>query len=113
MSEQPIEAQEPSSATPPPASPTQMAGPAWFQLLSSVLFVIFCFELGMFLLVYPWTSAWTENSISLLAPARLEDVWRHLWNSSYARGGVSGMGLVNIWIAIAEVFRMFGARGKS
>jgi hypothetical protein len=94
------------------AAPAEVArtGPSWFQRLSSVLFVIFCFELGLFLLIYPWTDAWTENYLSLLAPARLETGWRLLWNNSYVRGGVSGIGLVNIWIAVGEVFRMFSRR---
>jgi quinol-cytochrome oxidoreductase complex cytochrome b subunit len=96
-------------AAPTPSTPVP-PGPAWFQRLSSVLFIVFCFELGLFLLVYPWTDAWTENSISLLAPDTVESVWRHVWNSSYIRGGISGMGLVNIWIAVSEVFRMFGNR---
>jgi len=82
-------------------------GPKWFRRLSSVLFIIFCFELGVFLLIYPWTAAWTDNYFSVAVPDNLQSVWRGLWNSSYVRGGVSGLGLVNIWIAIAEVFRMF------
>jgi hypothetical protein len=86
------------------------AGPTWFQRLSSVLFIIFCFELGLFLLIYPWTDAWTENYLSLIAPTHFRTDWRLLWNNSYLRGGVSGMGLVNLWIAVAEVFRMFSRR---
>jgi hypothetical protein len=99
----------------PTAAPAENERPApgWFQRLSSVLFVIFCFELGLFLLIYPWTDAWTENYLSLLAPARLETGWRMLWNNSYVRGGVSGVGLVNIWIAVTEVFRMFARRAKT
>jgi hypothetical protein len=89
-----------------------VSGPTWFQRLSSVLFVVFCFELGLFLLIYPWTDAWTENSLSLVAPARVSATWRMLWNNSYFRGGMSGIGLVNIWIAIAEVFRMFSRRAN-
>jgi len=96
-------------AQPAPAK----TGPTWFHRLSSVLFIIFCFELGLFLVVYPWTDAWTENYLSLIAPARFETGWRLLWNNSYVRGGVSGVGLVNIWIAIAEVFRMFSRRHGS
>lgn len=88
----------------------ERSGPAWFRRLSSVLFIVFCFELGLFLLIYPWTDAWTENYLSLIAPARLQNEWRTIWNNSYVRGGVSGMGLVNIWIAVAEVFRMFSRR---
>jgi hypothetical protein len=94
-----------------PQSPAPaQTGPGWFQRLSSVLFIIFCFELGLFLLVYPWTDAWTENYLSLLAPAQFEPAWRTLWNNSYLRGAVSGVGLVNIWIALSEVFRMFSRR---
>jgi hypothetical protein len=94
----------------PPPPLQRQSGPNWFHRLSSVLFIIFCFELGLFLLIYPWTDAWTENYLSLLAPPRFEPAWRLLWNNSYVRGGVSGVGLVNVWIAVAEVFRMFSRR---
>jgi hypothetical protein len=95
-----------------PELPHPPPGPSWFQRLSSVLFIIFCFELGLFLVIYPWTESWTENYLSIAAPDRVESVWRHLWNSPYVRGGVSGIGLVNIWIALAEVFRMFAKRHR-
>ena len=87
-------------------------GPTWFQRLSAILFIIFCFELGLFLLIYPWTDAWTDNYFSVAAPDTLRSVWRELWNNSYVRGGVSGLGLVNIWIAVAEVFQLFVQRGS-
>ena len=29
--------------------------------LVAILFIIFCFELGLFLLIYPWTDSWTDN----------------------------------------------------
>jgi hypothetical protein len=85
-------------------------GPTWFRRLSSVLFIIFCFELGLFLLIYPWTYAWTDNYFSVAMPDNLQRAWRAVWNSSYVRGGVSGLGLVNLWIAMAEVFRLFSRR---
>ena len=80
--------------------------------LMGLVFVIFCFELGLFLVVYPWTDAWTENYLSLLAPERIETAWRTAWNNSYLRGAVSGIGLANIWIALTEVFRMFSRRPR-
>jgi hypothetical protein len=88
------------------------AGPEWFQRLSSVLFIVFCFELGLFLVVYPWTSAWTDNYFSVAAPDRIFTKWREIWNNSYIRGGVSGLGLVNVWIALAEVFRIVVRRKR-
>ena len=97
--------------TPVPELPLPVA-PTWFRRLSSVIFIIFCFELGLFLLIYPWTDAWTENSLSLWAPASFAADWRQLWNNGYFRGGVSGVGLANIWIAIGEVFRMFSRRAS-
>lgn len=112
MSDEPTIDQAALQREPGPAAPLHPspAGPTWFQRLSSVLFIIFCFELGLFLLIYPWTDAWTENSLSLFAPVRMQAEWRLIWNNSYFRGGVSGVGLVNIWIAIAEVFQMFSKR---
>jgi hypothetical protein len=98
---------EPAAETAPlPAPP----GPRWFQRLSSVLFVIFCFELGLFLLIYPWTDAWAENFFSSAVPDTAVSFWQQGWNNPYVRGAVSGLGLVNIWIAIAEVFRLFSPR---
>ena len=81
--------------------------------MSSVLFIIFCFELGLFLIVYPWTDAWTENYFSVIAPDRALTRWRELWNNPFVRGGVSGLGLINIWIALTEVFGLFARRRPS
>jgi hypothetical protein len=101
--------QEPAATPEPPPTPP---GPRWFRRLSSVLFVIFCFELGLFLIVYPWTTAWDDNYFSQAVPDRALSTWRVLWSNHYVRGAVSGLGLVNIWIAVAEVFRLFASRGE-
>ena len=75
----------------------------WYQRLSAVLFIIFCFELGLFLIIYPWTEAWSQNYF-------VPGAWRPLWGNPYLRGAVSGLGLVNVTIAITEVFRMFSRK---
>jgi hypothetical protein len=106
MPDETIPAPEESPALPVPP------GPKWFQRLSSVLFIIFCFELGLFLLVYPWTDAWADNYFSAAVPDSAVTVWREWWNNPYVRGAVSGLGLVNVWIALAEVFRMLGGRRR-
>jgi hypothetical protein len=98
QSEQPAEAPDsPDGIDAPPITPP---GHGWFQRLMSVLFIIFCFELGLFLLVYPWTGGWNDNYLA----------WHAFWNNGFVRGAVSGMGVVNLWIAITEVFRMFNRR---
>jgi hypothetical protein len=74
---------------------------AWIQKGASLLFVIFCAELGLFLLIYPWTSRWTMNVIQTWLPVPPE-----FWLNGYLRGAVSGLGVANIWVALSEAFRM-------
>jgi hypothetical protein len=70
----------------------------WLYKLGILLFIIVCFEVGAFLTVFPWTPQWDGNSLSNLSP------WLHdLWTSSYFRGAVSGLGLLNIYISLGEV----------
>jgi hypothetical protein len=84
--------------------------PHWFQRLSSVLFIVFCFELGLFLLIYPWTEAWTANYFASAAPDRLQPAWHGIWVNPYGRGAVSGLGVVNLWVAMGELFRVFAGK---
>ena len=80
---------------------------SWFQRIASVLFVIFCLELGLFLMIYPWTESWSANYFSWIGPLKLQPRWHEIWNNPYLRGAVSGLGLVNIWVAVAEALRMY------
>jgi hypothetical protein len=74
---------------------------SWFHKLASLLFIIVCFEVGVFLLVFPWMDYWGNNYIAALAP------WvRAIWESPYFRGALSGLGLLNIYISLGEVFRL-------
>lgn len=86
------------------------AGQGWVQRLSSVLFVVFCFELGLFLLIYPWTDSWNQNYFSWLPTSQFHTVWHEFWKNTWFRGAVSGLGAANVWIAMTEVFRLFNRR---
>jgi hypothetical protein len=113
MSDQPTELRSPppgSNTAPDPAMIPP--GPGWFQRLSSVLFIIFCFELGLFLLIYPWTDGWSDNYFAWAAGGSVQTTWHSFWDNTYVRGCISGMGVVNLWIAVTEVFRMFARRGS-
>jgi hypothetical protein len=65
--------------------------------LSMVIFVAFCVELGMLLIVLPWTRLWTDNSLLAAYPAG-----RMLAQDNFMRGVVSGLGLVDVWLGIRE-----------
>ena len=65
-------------------------------------FIIFTFEVGVFLLIFPWMDTWNLNSIQAMAPGL-----GHVWDDPYFRGAVSGLGVVNIYFACLESVRLF------
>lgn len=91
------------SAAPPPAPP----GGAWVNKATAVLFCVFCFELGVFLTVYPWLDAWADNYLIQSRPALAPFLISHQF-----RGAVTGLGILNIFIAFGEVFRLRRFSGR-
>jgi hypothetical protein len=64
--------------------------------------VIFSFELGAFLVVFPWLSNWDISWVPIHSP-----VFSNLWMSPYFRGALSGLGLLDLWVAFVELGRQF------
>jgi hypothetical protein len=74
---------------------------SWLHRLGTLLFILVCFEVGVFLLVFPWMDYWSTNWIAGISP------WIHaIWVNAFFRGALSGLGLLNIYISLAEVFRL-------
>ena len=101
-----------SSVTPPspdavPGTPAERAIPLersgyrWYHKLAAVIFVAFCLEIGLFLVIFPWTEYWEVNYFAAIVPE-----WRRYWENLYVRGAVSGLGVVNLYISLVEVFRL-------
>ena len=86
---------EPSIPTTPPAKLTGIS--LWNQRLRLVVEVVFFVELGMLLIVLPWTSVWTQNPLM-----GTHFNWHDFLSSGFVRGAVSGLGLVNLWIGISD-----------
>lgn len=61
------------------------------------LSVLSTFLVGLILVVAPWTSLWEANYLLNPYP-----VLRNLLLSAFTRGTVSGLGLVNIVLALHE-----------
>jgi hypothetical protein len=91
-----------SASAPPPVKPGGFL--KWHRAILGICLVIFAFELGLFLLVFPWLSGWDSSYIPVHSP-QLSDVW----TSPYFRGVVSGLGLINIYIAVAEAIKQLKA----
>ena len=98
----PIEPQPPET-TDTVAGPVQVRRPEyhWYHKMSAVLFITFCLELGIFLVVFPWTPWWDGNYFSVLVPQ-----WHQYWDNMYVRGAISGLGVVNLYISFIEALRL-------
>ncbi len=94
----PSEPDSPILVMPPPQKPRRRN--LWVKRLWLIVFVLFCLEVGIILTVLPWTRIWTENSLLLGHPQLREFVMKN-----FVRGLVSGLGLVDIWMGIAEAVR--------
>ena len=68
--------------------------------LLTILYIVFCFEMGIFLFVLPWVSLWNKNFFAQHYP------WvSSLARNYFVRGAVSGVGLADIWLAMYEFWR--------
>ncbi len=63
------------------------------------LFTLFCLELGLFLMALPWTDIWDRNVLLQYFPAL-----RPVMLSNYFRGALSGLGLLNIWVGLSDIW---------
>ena len=95
----PDEQNETSQAT--PLAPVERPVYHWYHKMSAVLLITFCLEAGLVLLIFPWTEAWDTNYFASLTPQ-----WHAWWDNMYLRGAVSGLGIVNLYISIVEIFRL-------
>jgi len=77
------------------------------SVLSRLVFLAYFVEVGLVLLVVPWSPFWDRNYFLDLWPA-LSAVTR----SHHVRGAVSGLGLINLWAAMSELAAMFGLRAR-
>lgn len=62
-------------------------------------------EIGLLLVLIPWSRFWERNYFADLVPAI-----RFVMSNNYVRGAVSGLGLLNIWLALVELAGMIGRR---
>ncbi len=63
-----------------------------------VLYVLYCLEVGIFLLVYPWMRLWDQNFL-----LQYSSYLRVLLLNDFVRGAVSGLGIANLILGAWEV----------
>jgi hypothetical protein len=77
------------------------------SVVSRFVFLAYFVEVGLVLLVVPWSPLWDRNYFVQVWPA-LEALTR----SNLVRGAISGLGVVNLWAAISELGALFGMRRR-
>jgi hypothetical protein len=97
---EPATAVEPATAMEPLPPQRSRQIPRWVLVIEIVLFVILRLYVGALVVLLPWRSIWTTNA------------WINNWPivanfiaQGWVRGLVSGLGLLNIWIACSVLFR--------
>ncbi len=76
----------------------------WHRRILGICLVIFAFELGLFLLVFPWLNNWEMSWIPMHSP-----ILAAFWMSAYFRGALSGLGLLNVYVAFGEAAKQISA----
>ena len=83
--------------------PVRQTGP--HVLVRQIFFVLVSMEVGVVLLLLPWTLLWDNNYFFSLQPE-----YSAFWLGNHLRGAVSGIGLVNLWLFGSELIRLIGQR---
>lgn len=77
------------------------------RTFSRLLFAAYFLEAGFILAVAPWSAVWDQNRFVETRPA-LEA----FLESPYARGGVTGVGVITALAGVAELASLFAGRAR-
>jgi hypothetical protein len=76
-------------------------------LLRRLVYVAFFFEVGLLLLVLPWSAFWERNYFVVTWPAL-----RPFLTNNFVRGAVTGLGAVNVCAGVADLLVLFSSRER-
>jgi hypothetical protein len=89
---------------PVPAPPARPAGTLRHRLWI-VLFSLFAFEIGAFLIVFPWMDSWSLNHIPSFFASNQIAV-QDVWDDPYFRSALSCLGSLNVYIALRQIVQL-------
>ena len=69
------------------------------------MFVALSIEIGLVLLVIPWSAFWERNYFGQLFPVLHDLITNH-----FVRGAISGIGLINVSVGLAELVSILSGR---
>ena len=95
---------------PPQFIPAQEASIQLRQSLSAkitvIVYILICFEVGIMLLILPWTRYWDDNFFLYFVTGKLNSPGLFSFlTSGWVRGAVTGLGIVNILAGLRDVLK--------
>jgi hypothetical protein len=77
-------------------------------LIRRLAFVAFFFEVGFLLVILPWSEFWEHNYFAASWP-----LVHSIVTNNFVRGGVSGLGVVNLVAGFADLVVALATRERS
>lgn len=76
--------------------------------MKRLMLIALSIEVGLVLIIIPWSAFWDRNYFATVIPA-LQDVM----TNNFVRGGVSGIGLLNVAAGLIELVSLFMGRAAA
>ena len=76
-------------------------------MIRRLIYVAFFLEVGLLLIVLPWSPFWDHKYLALTWPGL-----RPILTNYHVRGAVTGLGFVNLYAGFADLALVFAARGR-
>jgi hypothetical protein len=74
--------------------------------VTAIIYILICFEVGILLIILPWTPYWDDNFFLNYITGKLQMTGLATFlQTGYVRGAVSALGIVNILAGLRDMFR--------
>jgi len=74
--------------------------------ITVIVYILICFEVGILLLILPWTHFWEDNFFLFFITGKLNAPWMPTFlTSGYVRGAVAGLGVLNILAGLRDIVK--------
>jgi hypothetical protein len=76
-------------------------------LIRRLVYVAFFLEVGLLLIVLPWSGFWERNYFGLALPGL-----QPIMTNNFVRGAVTGLGVVNLCAGLVDLAMLFATRER-
>lgn len=74
--------------------------------ITVIVYILICFEVGILLLILPWTQYWEDNVFLYFITGKLNAPWIQTFlTSGYMRGAITGLGVLNILAGMRDILK--------